>query len=164
MSEKFDPSATERTVFQALLDARTKFGAKKMILEDQDRNPLSYTDLIRASFALGRKIAAMTKPGERVGVMLPASSGVVVTFFALHAFGRIPTMLNFTSGIRNLKAACELAGVKHVLTANKFIEQGKLHDLTDAVKASALPTRSSPPLRAPSPGPSSRRPSPLTPA
>ncbi|OYU70161.1 MAG: 2-acylglycerophosphoethanolamine acyltransferase [Alphaproteobacteria bacterium PA2] len=137
MSESFDPIAAERTVFQALLDARTKYGAKKLILEDQDRNPLSYTDLIRASFALGRKIAAMTKPGERVGVMLPASSGVVVTFFALHAFGRVPTMLNFTSGIRNLKAACELAGVKHVLTASKFIEQGKLHDLTDALETVA---------------------------
>ena len=106
MSEIFDPRAAERTVFQALLDARTKFGAKKMILEDQDRNPLSYTDLVRGAFALGRKIAAMTQPGERVGVMLPASSAVVVTFFALHAFGRIPTMLNFTSGLRNLIAAC----------------------------------------------------------
>lgn len=140
MSDIFDPSAAERSVFQALVDAAAQFGAKKPILEDQDRNPLSYTDLIRASFALGRKIAAMTKPGERVGVMLPASAGVVVTFFALHAFGRVPTMLNFTSGIRNLKAACELAGVKRVLTANKFIEQGKLHDLVDALETVATVT------------------------
>ena len=134
MPQPLDPNLANRTIFQALLDARTQFGAKKLILEDQDRNPLSYTDLIRAAFALGRKIAGMTKKGERVGVMLPASSGVVVTFFALHAFGRVPTMLNFTSGIRNLKAACELAGVKRVLTAHKFIEQGKLHDLIDALE------------------------------
>ena len=66
--------------------------------------------------------------------MLPASAGVVVTFFALHAFGRTPTMLNFTAGIRNLKAACELAGVKTVLTSHRFIEQGKLHDLIDALE------------------------------
>ena len=127
MSRAFDPHSSERSVFDALVDARTQYGAKKLILEDQDRNPLSYTDLIRAAFALGRKIAAMTKPGENVGVMLPASSAAVVTFFALHAFGRVPTMLNFTSGIRNLKAACELAGVRTVLTSHRFIEQGKLH-------------------------------------
>lgn len=137
MSRQYDPRENEKTVFQALLDARAKYGAKKPILEDQDRNPLSYTDLVRAAFALGRKIAAFTKKGERVGVMLPASAGAVVTFFALHAFGRVPTMLNFTAGIRNLKGACELAGVKHVLTANKFIEQGQLHDLVDALESIA---------------------------
>src|SRR5690606_18210085 len=96
--------------------------------------PLTYTSLIQASFALGRKIAGFTTKGERVGVMLPSSAGGVVTFFALHAFGRTPTMLNFTAGIRNLKAACELAGVKTVLTSHRFIEQGKLHDLIDALE------------------------------
>ncbi|HEX5380479.1 MAG TPA: AMP-binding protein [Phenylobacterium sp.] len=140
MSRSFDPRESDHSLFEALLAARARFGAKKLILEDQDRNPLSYTDMIRAAFALGRKIAAMTSKGERVGVMLPASVGAVVTFFALHAFGRVPTMLNFTAGIRNLKAACELAGVKRVLTANKFIEQGKLHDLVDALETVAIVT------------------------
>ncbi|CAN5775057.1 AMP-binding protein [soil metagenome] len=133
MSRTFDPLESQQTLFGALLAARTQFGAKKPILEDQERNPLSYTDLIRAAFALGRKIAALTEKGERVGVMLPASSAAIVTFFALHAFGRIPTMLNFTSGIRNLKGACKLAGVKRVLTSHRFIEQGQLHDLVDAL-------------------------------
>ncbi|WP_269713369.1 AMP-binding protein [Caulobacter sp. NIBR2454] len=137
MSRVFEPQSAQRPIFDALLDARDRFGAKKPILEDQDRNPLTYTDLIRASFALGRKIAAMTQPGERVGILLPSGAGVVVTFFALHAFGRVPTMLNFTSGIRNLKAACQLAGVKRVLTAHKFVELGKLHDLIDAIEEKA---------------------------
>jgi acyl-[acyl-carrier-protein]-phospholipid O-acyltransferase/long-chain-fatty-acid--[acyl-carrier-protein] ligase len=130
----FDAQLADTTIFEALVDARQTYGAKKPILEDQDRTPLSYTGLIRASFALGRKIAAFTRPGERVGVMLPSSAGGVVTFFALHAIGRVPTMLNFTSGIRNLKAACELAGVKRVLTSHRFVEQGKLHDLIDALE------------------------------
>nr|MEA2798331.1 acyl-[acyl-carrier-protein]-phospholipid O-acyltransferase [Phenylobacterium sp.] len=134
MSRSFDASQSRTTLFDALVEARQTYGAKKPILEDQERKPLSYTDLIRAAFALGRKIAAFTKPGERVGVMLPASSAAVVTFFALHAFGRTPTMLNFTAGIRNLKAACELAGVKRVLTSHRFVEQGKLHDLVDALE------------------------------
>lgn len=134
MPRAFDASQAQTSVFEALVDARREFGAKKPILEDQERNPLTYTDLIRASFALGRKIAAFTKPGERVGVMLPSSAGGVVTFFALHAFGRVPTMLNFTAGIRNLRAACELAGVRRVLTSHRFVEQGKLHDLIDALE------------------------------
>jgi acyl-[acyl-carrier-protein]-phospholipid O-acyltransferase/long-chain-fatty-acid--[acyl-carrier-protein] ligase len=130
----FDSALAQSTVFDALIAASKTYGAKKLILEDQERNPLSYTDLIRAAFALGRKITGFTARSERVGVMLPSSSGGVVTFFALHAFGRIPTMLNFTAGIRNLKAACELAGVKTVLTSHRFVEQGKLHDLIDALE------------------------------
>jgi acyl-[acyl-carrier-protein]-phospholipid O-acyltransferase/long-chain-fatty-acid--[acyl-carrier-protein] ligase len=134
MPRTHDARAGDRTVFDALIDARDKYGAKKPILEDQERRPLSYTDLIRAAVALGRKLAAITTPGERVGVLLPSSAGVVVTFFALHAIGRVPTMLNFTAGIRNLRAACKIAGVKTILTAHRFIDQGKLDDLIDALQ------------------------------
>jgi acyl-[acyl-carrier-protein]-phospholipid O-acyltransferase/long-chain-fatty-acid--[acyl-carrier-protein] ligase len=134
LSRSFDARQAQTTLFDALITAARKYGAKKQILEDQERNPLTYTDLIRGAFALGRKISGFTGRGERVGVMLPSSSAGVVTFFALHAFGRVPTMLNFTAGIRNLKAACELAGVKTVLTSHRFVEQGKLHDLIDALE------------------------------
>ncbi|MBX7247734.1 MAG: AMP-binding protein [Caulobacteraceae bacterium] len=129
MPHQFDARAGDKGVFDALLDAAQKFGGNKPILEDQDRKPQTYTDLIRASFVLGRKIVDITEPRERVGVLLPSSAGVVVTFYGLHAFGRVPVMLNFTSGVRNLKAALEAAGVRRVLTARRFIEQGKLEDV-----------------------------------
>ncbi len=133
-SSAIDLPALGHGVFDALVEAGRRFGMGKAILEDQERHPLSYTDLIRASFALGRKIAAMTNKGERVGVLLPSSAGATVTFFALHAFGRVPAMLNFTAGIRNLRAAVKLAGVRRVLTSHRFIEQGKLHDVVDALE------------------------------
>lgn len=134
MPRAYNPREAERSIFDALLVAKDRFGAKKPILEDQNRTPLTYTELIRASFGLGRKIASFTESGENVGILLPSSAGAVVTFFGLHAFGRVPTMLNFTAGLRNLRAACKLANVKTVLTAHAFIEQGKLHDLIDALE------------------------------
>jgi acyl-[acyl-carrier-protein]-phospholipid O-acyltransferase / long-chain-fatty-acid--[acyl-carrier-protein] ligase len=126
----------EETVFDALIEARDRFGDKE-ILEDQDRNPLTYTGLIRAAFVLGRKIAAMTDVGERVGILLPSSAGVVVTYYGLHAHGRVPVMLNFTSGERNVKAAIHAAGVKRILTAKRFIEQAKLDELISAIETVA---------------------------
>ncbi len=123
-----DPTAGEESLFDALVNARDRFGDKE-ILEDQDRKPLTYTGLIRAALVLGRKIAAMTQPGERVGILLPASMGVVVVFFALHAFGRVPVMLNFTSGELNLKAAIKASGLKRILSARRFVDQAKLDDL-----------------------------------
>ncbi len=124
------------TLFDSLIAARARFGDKE-ILEDQDRKPLTYTGLIRAALVLGRKLAAMTQAGERVGVLLPSSMGVVVTFYGLHAYGRTPVMLNFTSGELNLKAALKAAGVKKVLTAKRFITQAKLDELVEALAQDA---------------------------
>ena len=57
---------------------------------------LRYARLLLASVVLGRALAAFTRPGEHVGVMLPSAVGSVVTFFALHSQGRVPAMINFT--------------------------------------------------------------------
>ena len=136
MRQALDPSLYQDTLIDALIEARSRFGDKE-ILEDQDRHPLTYTGLIRAAFVLGRKIANMTDKGERVAILLPSSMGVVVTFFGLHAHGRVPVMLNFTAGEANLKAAIRTAGVKKVLTAKRFIDQAKLDDLIEELKTVA---------------------------
>ena len=123
-------------IFDALIRAREVYGDKE-VLEDQDRKPLTYTGLIRAALVLGRKIAAMTEPGERVAMLLPTSMGMVVTYYGLLAHGRVPVMLNFTSGERNVKAAIQAAGAKKVLTAKRFVSQAKLDDLVAAVETVA---------------------------
>ena len=63
-SAAIDPIAGRRTLFDALIDARERHGGKNPIVEDQERRPLGYTDLIRACFALGRPLGRMTAPGE----------------------------------------------------------------------------------------------------
>src|SRR5258708_36866140 len=140
MMRAFDPRQARRNLFDALLDAARDYGAKKLILEDQERNPLSYTDLIRASFALGSKIAGQTRRGEHVGVLLPSSAAATVTLFALHAYARVPATLNFTAGLRNLRAPVSLPKVNRVLTSHRFVEQGKLHDVIDALEARCVVT------------------------
>lgn len=140
MPRPFDGRSGQRAVFDALLAARARHGGGKEILEDQDRAPLTYTGVIRAALVLGRKIAALTAPGEHVGVLLPTSAGVVVTFYALHAIGRVPVMLNFTSGARNLKSALQSAGVKRILTSRRFLETAKLQPLAEELGGQAAVT------------------------
>jgi hypothetical protein len=67
---------SRRTLFGALVDACAAHNGTTTIVEDQDRRPLSYADLIRAAFALGRPLGRMTSPREHVGVLLPTSVGV----------------------------------------------------------------------------------------
>ena len=78
------------------------------------------------SFILGRRMAQMT-PGEKnVGVLLPNAIGCFITIFGLHAFGRVPAMLNFSTGAVNMAAACAAAQVSTIVTSRRFIEAGNM--------------------------------------
>nr|WP_205800123.1 AMP-binding protein [Microvirga terricola] len=120
-------------MFSALLDARDTFGRDKIALEDLERQPISFGRLVLAALLLGRKLAALTKERERVAVLLPNVQGIAVTLFGLNAFGRVPAFLNFTAGLKNLKAACELAQIETIVTSHRFVEQGKLDDIVAAL-------------------------------
>ena len=130
----FDLSRTRVSLFEALLRARDAKGGKTPIIEDHDRKPLTYDDIVRAAFALGGKLDTLIKQRETAGVMLPTGVGCVVTFFALHAIGRTPAMLNFTAGAMNLKAACQSANVRKILTSRAFIRLGKLEAVEAELK------------------------------
>lgn len=129
----FDAEGARATLFGALLDASERFGANTPILEDPERNPLTYARLVLGALVLGRKLAKSTRPGERVGVLLPNVQGLAVVLFGLNARGRVPAMLNFTAGVKNLGAACELASIETILTSRRFVEQGKLDDIVAAL-------------------------------
>lgn len=130
---EFDIARTRKTLFGALLDARDRFGRNKVALEDLERQPITFGRLVLGSLVLGRKLAGLTKERESVGVLLPNVQAIAVTLFGLNAFGRVPAFLNFTAGIKNLKAACEVAGIGTIVTSRRFVEQGKLDDLVEAL-------------------------------
>ena len=129
----FKLDATRRSLWTALVDASAAHGKDKLIIEDPERAPLSYGRLILGALVLGRKLAALTRPRERVGVFLPSVQGVAVTLFGLSAFDRVPAMLNFTAGVKNLRAACEIGGIGTIVTSRRFVDQGKLDDVVAAI-------------------------------
>ncbi|MCE9524297.1 MAG: AMP-binding protein, partial [Alphaproteobacteria bacterium] len=133
----FDIRRTRRSVTSALLEARKTFGGKTIALWDADDRQLSYDEIVRASFALGSALRKYAKRKETVGIMLPTGAGAVLAFYAVHAFGRVPAMLNFTSGARNLKAACAAGEIKVIATAHKFVELAKLHELIEELSTVA---------------------------
>jgi acyl-[acyl-carrier-protein]-phospholipid O-acyltransferase/long-chain-fatty-acid--[acyl-carrier-protein] ligase len=133
----FDVKRTERSIISALLEARKNFGGKTIAIWDADDRQLSYDEIVRASFALGSAMRKFAKPKEKIGIMLPTGVGAVLAFFAIHAFGRVPAMLNFTAGARNLKAACAAGEVKVIATARRFVELAKLEPLIEELSTVA---------------------------
>ena len=127
----FATSNYQRTVFQSLIDARRIHGGRRIVVEDIERKPLTYSQVIMRAFILGERMARETRRGERVGVLLPTSVSTVVTLMALYAYGRIPAMLNFTTGMRGMHAAVTSAEIRTIYTSRQFISAAKMTNVVD---------------------------------
>jgi acyl-[acyl-carrier-protein]-phospholipid O-acyltransferase/long-chain-fatty-acid--[acyl-carrier-protein] ligase len=121
-------SPGDKMLFDSVLDARKAHGGKHKIVEDVTRSPISYDRIVLGSFILGRKIAALTPNQKNVGVLLPNAAGNLITFFGLHIFGRVPAMLNFSTGPINMSAACTAAQVTTIITSRRFIEAAEMQN------------------------------------
>ena len=133
----FATAPIDTTLFDALLQAKARHGRGHVVADDIDQQPMSYGRLVAASYALGDALAGCTRPGERVGLLLPTSRAALVSFFALQAAGRVPAMLNFSTGPASLVAACLAAEVALVVTSRRFVEKARLDTLVTAVTSSA---------------------------
>ena len=132
MSEMmFATTNYQRTLFQSILDAQRVHGRKHLIVDDIQREPLSYEKLIMRSLILGKALSRDTQKGEAAGILLPNTSNTVVTFLALQAYARVPAMLNFTIGYKGMLSACETARIKTVYTSRRFVDYAKLSEAVD---------------------------------
>lgn len=119
----------KRDLLGAFLDACKTYGGDTKIVTDGDGRKLTYGEMRKAAFALSAPLQKMTNKAEAVGILLPTGAGAAIAFLSVHAAGRVPAMLNFSAGIKNLKAAAATAPLKTVITAYKFIEIAGLEAL-----------------------------------
>lgn len=125
-------------MFEALIQGVALGTKNKAKIEDANRVPLTPKQFLARCFILGRQIKKQTQVGEHVGIMLPTTIAGMVTFFALHAYRRIPAMLNFSLGLHNLLATCKVAEVKTIYTAKQFITTAKLEGLVEELQKAGL--------------------------
>jgi acyl-[acyl-carrier-protein]-phospholipid O-acyltransferase/long-chain-fatty-acid--[acyl-carrier-protein] ligase len=129
----FESSDYRRTLFQALVEARAIHGGKHVIVEDVNRTPLDYDTLITRSRVLGRVMSRLSARQARVGLLLPNTTGTIVSFFALQSVGRVPAMLNYSMGVQNILAAINVAAITEVYSSRRFVELAKLGGMIDSL-------------------------------
>ncbi len=134
MSEMiFSTSHYHQTLFSGLLEARTIHGGKHTVAEDMERQPLSYDALITRTIAIGTALKNITQSTENVGVFLPNSTKTLNVVLGLQLYGRVPAMLNYSTGSAGMASACKTAEIKTVLTSRRFIDLAKLSADADAL-------------------------------
>ena len=111
---------------------------RPMVIEDINRKPMSYKDLLLRVYLLGKFFKKKAAHMEHVGLMLPNTIAAVATFLGLSAYERIPVMLNFSVGAKNLISMCKTAQVKLVITSLAFIKTAKMESVVEVLKANGI--------------------------
>ncbi len=99
-----------------------------VVMEDVSGVALTYRRLFAGANVLAGLWQEHLGPGtgQRVGLLLPNVNGTPVSILSLWAAGKVPALLNFSSGVPTLLACARLAGLKHVITSRTFLEKARL--------------------------------------
>jgi acyl-[acyl-carrier-protein]-phospholipid O-acyltransferase/long-chain-fatty-acid--[acyl-carrier-protein] ligase len=109
------PEAIERT-------ARLKPGW--VAVQDFTMQKLSYRRIQIGARVLSGRWQTLLEPGAgRVGVLLPNVNTFPVVLLSLWQAGKVPAILNYSSGPTVVAACARLAGLKHVITSKAFLER-----------------------------------------
>ncbi len=104
---------------------------------DRNRSSVACYDALSGSFTYRKlKLAILLLsdkfrklPGEHIGVMLPSTSGAYLVILAVLFSGKVPVMINWTSGVKALDHAADLTGLKAVITSSRFLDRLENGDL-----------------------------------
>jgi acyl-[acyl-carrier-protein]-phospholipid O-acyltransferase/long-chain-fatty-acid--[acyl-carrier-protein] ligase len=125
--------ADGRNIPEAFLN-QARRSPDRPILADQIAGVKTYRNIITAILLLKPEFEKFREPF--VGIMLPASVSATTVYLAALFARKVPVMVNWTVGTRNMKYALDLMGVKHILTSQRVIERlesqlGPMTELSD---------------------------------
>jgi len=111
-----------QTVPGAIVETATTFPGH-VVLQDVS-GELSYRRLLLGAGLMARQLSHI--PDARVGVLLPNVNATPVVLLALWSLGKVPAVLNYSTGPTIMKACADLAGLRRIITSKAFIERAKL--------------------------------------
>ena len=123
-----------RTLPLVLFEAARRYGMSRTVCEDESGNS-SYRRLFIASLALARALRRQPGLGERVGIMLANHRILPPLLVALQTLGRVPAMLNYSTGKHSCRLACETAGIRTIVTSRRFLALAGLEGLAESLPA-----------------------------
>jgi long-chain-fatty-acid--[acyl-carrier-protein] ligase len=100
---------------------RAQRNPREIVAADDIAGAVTYERMLTGALVMSRRFAAL--PAPNVGLMLPASVACDTALMALHLAGKLPVVLNWTTGPGNLAHAARIMGLTHVVTSRAFIDR-----------------------------------------
>ncbi len=132
-----EPAVLGETLAEAFV-RRVQKNPDDVTAADRMSGVLTYRKLYVAARLMAKRFAALDAvgqianlPGARqvgnlphaVGILLPGSVAADIVFFGLHLAGKLPVLLNWTTGPANLAHAVKTLNVRHVITSKKLVDR-----------------------------------------
>ena len=115
------PLAIEGDTIPAAILNRGFKQLKDLIVADDMAGGVSYEKLIVGSWAMSGRFREISAPN--VGLLMPASVAGDIALIGLFLAGKLPVLLNWTTGPANLTHAAKIMGLTHVVTSKAFIDR-----------------------------------------
>lgn len=114
------------TVPEAIVEAAREQPGKVM-LQDATFQKLTYRRVLLGAGLLAERWGGLGEGAQsRVGVLLPNVNAFPVTLLSLWAAGKVPAVLNYSSGVPVMLACARVAGLTQIVTSRAFVERVKL--------------------------------------
>jgi acyl-[acyl-carrier-protein]-phospholipid O-acyltransferase / long-chain-fatty-acid--[acyl-carrier-protein] ligase len=115
-----------RTLLEAIA-ATARERRRQVVLQDATLKELSYRRLLLGAGLLAQRWRRRFGPEEeRIGVLLPNVNALPVTLLSCWMAGKIPAVLNYSTGPGVLGACVRLAKLKHLITSRAFVARAEL--------------------------------------
>jgi len=101
--------------------ARVQRNPRDVAAADDIAGALSYERLLVGARVMAEHFRKFEEPN--IGLLMPASVAGDISLMALHLAGKLPVILNWTTGPNNLAHAVKLLNLKHVITSRAFIDR-----------------------------------------
>jgi long-chain-fatty-acid--[acyl-carrier-protein] ligase len=82
---------------------------------------LAYERFLVGALVMARRFRDI--PSPNLGLMLPASIATDLALHAMHLAGKLPVLMNWTTGPANLAHAAQLMSLTHVVTSKRFVDR-----------------------------------------
>jgi acyl carrier protein len=100
---------------------RVRANPNDVAVADRLSGALTYRRMLVGASLMSKRFARFE--GQAVGVLLPSSVAADLVFFALHLAGKLPVMLNWTTGPAHLSHAVQTMKIRHVVTSRRFVDR-----------------------------------------
>ncbi len=88
---------------------------------------ITYRRFLVGATLLARQWRSLLAPDtQHVGVLLPNVNAAPTTLLSLWSLGKVPALLNYSTGPAIMLTCAQLAGLKQVITSRAFVEKAKL--------------------------------------
>ncbi len=105
----------------------------KRCISDSTGKSLNYGKTLTGAIALAKKIDALAKGSENVGICLPPSSGGALANLAVTISGRVAVNMNYTAGREAIDFATKECGIKCVISSRIFLEKAGISIAQDGL-------------------------------